>query len=94
MRRSDGTIFDPSKVYIVSFWASSVGTIDINDMYLTNNTDYSRPTTDINDIETDSNVDVYTISGVKVRSNVLKADATKNLPAGIYIVGHKKIVVF
>jgi hypothetical protein len=94
LRKSDGTIFDPSKVYIVSFWASSVGTIDINDMYLTNNTDYSRPTTDINDIETDSNVDVYTISGVKVRSNVLKENATKNLPAGIYIVGHKKIVVF
>ena len=94
LKKTDGTTFDPSKVYIVAFWASSVGKIDVKDMYLTSNSDYSPPTTGINDIETDNNVDVYTISGVKVRSSVLKADATKNLPAGLYIVGHKKIVVF
>lgn len=37
--------------------------------------------------------DVYSISGVKVRSNVKAAAATKNLPKGIYIVGGKKVVV-
>ena len=39
------------------------------------------------------NVDVYTLSGVKLRSNVKAADATKGLPAGLYIVGGKKVLV-
>lgn len=37
--------------------------------------------------------DVYTISGLKVRAGVSGAAATRNLPAGIYIVGSKKVVV-
>ncbi|EJW91135.1 secreted protein [gut metagenome] len=37
--------------------------------------------------------DVYTISGVKVRSNVKAANATKGLPKGVYIVAGKKVVV-
>ena len=51
--------------------------------------------TSIGNVEFIKNVpnDVYTISGVKVRSNVKAAAATKNLPKGIYIVGGKKVVV-
>ena len=37
--------------------------------------------------------DVYTISGVKVRSNVKTSSATKGLPKGIYIVGGNKVIV-
>ena len=37
--------------------------------------------------------DVYTVSGVKVRSNVKASVATKGLPKGIYIVGGKKVIV-
>lgn len=40
-----------------------------------------------------SDVDVYTITGVKVRSNVSKDKATDGLDKGIYIVGDKKYVV-
>lgn len=38
-------------------------------------------------------VDVYTLAGVKVRSNVKVTDAVKNLPKGIYLVGSKKVLV-
>ena len=38
-------------------------------------------------------VDVYNLSGALVRSNVEAAKATVGLPAGIYVVGDKKIVV-
>lgn len=38
-------------------------------------------------------VNVYTLSGVKVRANVKAADAAKGLPAGLYIVGSKKVIV-
>ncbi len=37
--------------------------------------------------------DVYTLSGVKVRSNVSTSNATNGLPAGLYIVGGKKVIV-
>ncbi len=38
-------------------------------------------------------VDVYTISGVKVRSQVDASHATEALPQGIYVVNGKKVVV-
>ena len=38
-------------------------------------------------------VDVYTVSGVQVRKAVKAAAATNGLPAGLYIVGGKKVLV-
>lgn len=38
-------------------------------------------------------VDVYNLQGVRVRLNVDPNDATSGLPAGIYIVGGRKVVV-
>lgn len=38
-------------------------------------------------------VDVYSITGQLIRKDVIMSKATDLLPAGIYIVGHKKIVV-
>lgn len=37
--------------------------------------------------------DVYSLQGVKVRSNAAVENATDNLPAGIYIVNGKKVMV-
>lgn len=48
--------------------------------------------TDIN-IDSDSLIDVYTIQGVKVRSNVKAAEALKDLPRGIYIAGGRKVMI-
>lgn len=39
------------------------------------------------------NVDVYTISGVRVRANVKAADAKAGLPAGLYVIGGQKVLV-
>lgn len=38
-------------------------------------------------------VDVYTLSGVRVRAGVNASVATQNLPAGVYVVGGKKVLV-
>ena len=38
-------------------------------------------------------VNVYTLTGVKVRANVKAENAAKNLPAGLYIIGSKKVLV-
>lgn len=93
LKKSDNSTIDLSKIYIVSFWAQSAGTIDISDMYLTNNSDYSRPTA-VENITLDDNgiVDVYNIAGIKIRSKVAKANAAEDLPSGIYIIGNKKVV--
>lgn len=38
-------------------------------------------------------VDVYSIQGVRVKAGVAAAEATEALPAGIYIIGGKKVIV-
>ena len=48
--------------------------------------------TDIHNISADINVNVYTVSGILLRSNVAKDKALDNLPAGIYIVNGKNVI--
>lgn len=44
-------------------------------------------------MEENPRVDVYNILGVKLRSQIVASEAIQGLPAGIYIVGGKKVVV-
>lgn len=37
--------------------------------------------------------DVYSITGVRIRNNVMSSVATKGLPKGIYIVGKRKVTI-
>ena len=39
------------------------------------------------------NVDVYSISGVRVKTNATRRNATQGLPKGVYIVNGKKTIV-
>ena len=81
--------FDLSKVYIIDFWSRG-GTIYVEDVYLTNNDDYSKQTTGITTIQRKIENDVvYNLQGVKVGSR----SELKSLPRGIYIIGGKKVVV-
>jgi hypothetical protein len=81
--------FDLSKVYIIDFWSRG-GTIYVDDVYLTNNDDYSKQTTDITTIQREIENDVvYNLQGVKVG---LRSEL-KSLSRGIYIIGGKKVVV-
>lgn len=41
----------------------------------------------------DATVDVYSLSGVRLRSGVSRDEATAELPAGFYIVGGRKVAV-
>lgn len=97
---NDGTNtkMDPSHIYIVGFWSYGGCTLIIDEIYLTNNEDYSQtteigerllPKEDPNEI-----IDVYNLMGAKVRANVVRREALNGLPAGIYIVGNKKTVHF
>lgn len=46
-----------------------------------------------NIVDANAKVDVYTLSGVKVRQSVKAGNATNGLPAGIYVVGGRKVLV-
>ena len=41
----------------------------------------------------DTKVDVYTVTGIKVRSQVLRDNALEGLDKGVYIIGNKKYLV-
>ena len=89
-----GQPLDTHNIHIVAFWANGNGTIEVEDIYLTNNDDYSPGQTSISDITTisDGMVDVYSISGQLISRSSLH-DALNTLPRGIYIIGGKKYIV-
>jgi hypothetical protein len=83
---------DPSRICIVGFWAPNDNPIYIDDIYL----DEMIDVTAIDDVYPDKYdpneiVDVYSITGLKVRSKVIRKEATIGLPTGIYIVGRQKV---
>ena len=88
-----GQPLELNNIRIVSFW-SNHGTIVVDDMYLTNNDDYSPNQPDAIETIADTAtlpVNVYSLSGVCLRRNVQPSAALNDLPRGIYIVGGKKV---
>lgn len=91
----EGQPLDLTNIHIVSFWGNGNGTITMGDMYLTNNDDYSPFDPDAIELveSPESRVNVYSIDGVCLRSNVDAKEALLGLQRGIYIVGGKKYQV-
>ena len=92
----NGQKLDTKNIHIVCFWANGSGNIVVDDMYLTNNSDYSpMQPSGISTVAGNgqANVNVYSLSGQLLRHNVPQTEATQGLKAGIYIVGGKKIVI-
>ena len=80
---------DTKNIHIISFWTNGTGDVVVDDIYLTNNDDYSK-TTGICTIQREIENDVvYNLQGVKVGTR----NQLKSLPRGIYIIGGKKVVV-
>ena len=94
-----GLALDTKNIRIVCFWGTGNQTIKVSDMYLTNNNDYSREEVTgiskkqyIHDHES-SNYAVYNLAGQRIREAANNSQSIQTLPAGIYIVGNRKIVV-
>ena len=95
---NSGQSLDTKNIRIVSFWGTGSQNIVVNDMYLTNNSDYSpEGTTGITVVDSDSEdgqiVDVWSLTGHPIRKAVNIEQATQGLTPGIYIVGTKKVIV-
>lgn len=83
-----GQPLDTENIRIVSLWADNARIL-VEDMYLTNNDDYTRETPDgIEVIEEETRREsdaIYDLAGRKVTNG--------NLTRGIYIIGNKKVAV-
>lgn len=84
-----GKLLDASHIYIVSLWGNGGGSIVVDDMYLTNNSDYSRPTAvmEVEEASDDAAETVYDLLGRPVNPSQIRK--------GIYIVktqNHKGFV--
>lgn len=92
LKSNQGRKMESSHIYIVGFWGYGNQPFILDKVYLSNSDD---PTSVDGLTIYDSNrlVDVLTVTGITVRKNVRLEEATTGLPAGIYIIGNKKIVV-
>ena len=87
------TKLDPTHLYIVGFWSFGGSPIVIDQIYLSNS-DNLTPITALGEVLSDEAlVDVFTIMGVKVRSQVKRGTATQGLSRGLYLVGGVKVLV-
>ena len=92
-----GRRLDMSDVHIVSFWGNGKGIIVVDDMYLTNNADYSPqdPSSVITPMAEGSLrslVTVYSLTGQPLRRATARQQALEGLPPGIYLVDGKKVL--
>ena len=78
---------DLTNIYIIALWSNG-GSIPVEDMYLTNNDDFTP--TDVSDLLAEglSDADIYSVQGIKAGS----ASDWQALPRGLYIVNGKKVV--
>ncbi len=91
-KKEDGTPLNRNHIYIAGFWSNGNNPFIIESISLANSTGINN--SGIEDVVNlnclPDKVDVYTISGHKIRSLVKRENAVVGLPEGIYIVGVKK----
>ncbi len=92
---SKGRSLDLTKVRMVTLSGSVANKqLTVNSMFLSNDSQYAP--TGIADLvaqPVSETVSVYTLAGQQLRHNVLRSEALRGLPAGIYVVDGKKIMV-
>ena len=88
-----GMPLETNNIHIVCFWGNGNQTIRVDDIYLTNNDDYSP--SDVEGIvwTRPEQVDVYSLDGRMVRRQVNRDEALRGLSSGIYLVDGRKVVV-
>lgn len=72
---------------------SGYGYIFVSEMFFSNDDQYD--TTGITEMTATPNnkVNVYTLAGQLLQKGVSRSEAVKSLPAGVYVIGNKKVMV-
>nr|WP_321408607.1 family 43 glycosylhydrolase [uncultured Carboxylicivirga sp.] len=95
MYNSSNVEIVPDHLYIIGFWSYGSCSIKIEEIYLTNNDDFTNTGVNegkINSCDPFEIVNVFSLTGVKVKSDVIRKEALHGLPLGIYIVGDEKVM--
>lgn len=88
----DGDLVNTANITRVGFWSYGGSPIVISKAYLTKSATTGIST--VQDAGNDSeSVDVFNLSGVRVRANVSRSSALNGLAKGVYIMDNKKVVV-
>ena len=74
---SDGTTAD-AKIYVSEVYLTNENPVGIDEVEVTPNTD---------------KVNVYTLAGQLLQKGTSRSEAVKSLPAGIYVIGNKKVII-
>lgn len=97
-KEKDGQLVkcNPAHIYIMGFWSNGSNSFFLKHIFFSN--DGENPVSGIGEItdeieDENALVNVYTITGIKVRSLVKRAEALNDLSPGIYIIGNKKFMV-
>lgn len=92
MVSSEGRKMDPSHIYIVGFWGYGNNPFRIDRVYLTNSDDPAAVEGPVL-YDSASLTDVYTLTGIRIKSGVKRGEASDGLTPGIYIIGGRKVTV-
>ena len=93
-KTNNGKPFDATRVRMVTLSGKVINkVVAVKEIFLTNDSQYAP--TGIAEATTAAGqkVSVYTLAGQLLRSGVDRSRATLGLPAGIYVVGGKKVLV-
>ena len=93
-KTNNGKPFDATRVRMVTLSGNVINkVVAVKEIFLSNDSQYAP--TGIADAvtATSQKVSVYTLAGQLLRSGVDRSRATLGLPAGIYVVGGKKVLV-
>lgn len=90
LKSNQGRKVDSSHIYIAGFWTYGGKPFRIKSIFLSNDPNAAG----VESVTvSDASVNVYNMQGMLIRSNVPANEATYGLPAALYIVGGKKVIV-
>lgn len=93
LKSTNNRAMDASHIYIAGFWSYGSHPFKIANVYVSDN---PYGPSDVENVAVTSEneiVDVYTIMGVKLKSQVNRREALTGLSNGIYAVGGKKVII-
>lgn len=95
-KTNKGKTLNRKNIRIVTFSSAANKSLYVKDMFLTNDTQYDYNLTGVLDLPSQLDaamVDVYSLSGQMLRRRVARTKALQGLPAGVYIVGGRKVII-
>ncbi len=93
MKSNEGRKVDPSHIYIAGFWSRGGQQFRIKSIFLSDDPNAESGVDMIGASEAEELVDVYNLQGALVKARVAHKEASAGLPAGLYIIGGKKVMV-